>query len=142
MRNESRPSPSLLEGNSDAHRPCAGGSCRRARLCEPPYGEALWDNGECVRHKRQPHGRSRAILALGILAWLGRRQEAKALRTIVVPFLFVWFLVKSVVAYWAVANGAFEVTVGITVLVFDVILAAVYAYYFFVMVVTKPEKSR
>jgi len=83
-----------------------------------------------------------AILALGILAWLGKKQDVKVLRTTVVPVLFVWFLVKGVVAYWAVANGAFEAGPGIAVLVFDAILAAAYAYYFFVMVVAKPEKSR
>lgn len=71
-----------------------------------------------------------AILALGILAWLGRNQEVKILRYAVITVLFVWFLAKTVVAYLAIVNDVFKSGVGTIVFVFDLIFALIYGYYF------------
>jgi hypothetical protein len=71
-----------------------------------------------------------AILALGILAWLGRNQEVMILRYTVIPVLFVWFLAKTVVAYLAMVNDVFKSGVGTIVFVFDLIFTLIYGYYF------------
>jgi len=61
-----------------------------------------------------------AIVALGTLAWLSRRPAYNALG---VNVLFVWFALKSVVAWLAVRDHVFNAAVGWTVLCFDVFLA-------------------
>ena len=71
-----------------------------------------------------------AIFALGILAWIGQRRGAGAAERIAVPVLFVWFGLKSVVAYVAVEQRLFYPTVGMTILIFDLLLAIVYGYFF------------
>jgi len=73
-----------------------------------------------------------AIFALGTLAWAGTRQEMKVLRAVVIPVLFTWFVLKSVVAYLALMAGVFKAPVGRTVFAFDVVLAVVYGYFLFV----------
>jgi hypothetical protein len=73
-----------------------------------------------------------AIFALGTLAWAGTRQEMRVLRAVVIPALFTWFVLKSVVAYLALMAGAFKAPVGRTVFAFDVVLAVVYGYFLFV----------
>ena len=73
-----------------------------------------------------------AICALGALAWFGTRQELKVLRAVVIPVLFTWFVLKSVVAYLALMAGVFKAPVGRTVLAFDLVLAVVYGYFLFV----------
>jgi hypothetical protein len=77
-----------------------------------------------------------AIFALGALAWLGTRQELKVLRAVVIPVLFTWFVLKSVVAYLALMAGVFKAPVGRTVLAFDLVLAVVYGYFLFAGVLT------
>jgi hypothetical protein len=73
-----------------------------------------------------------AIIALGSLAWAGTRQEIRVLRATVIPVLFVWFVLKSVIAYLALATGVFEAPVGRAVLAFDLLLAILYGYFLFV----------
>jgi hypothetical protein len=70
-----------------------------------------------------------AIFALGILAWLGNRRDATALRNIVLPVMFTRFLLKSVVAYSAFAGHVFKAPVAMTVLFFDVALSVLYGYF-------------
>jgi len=72
-----------------------------------------------------------AIFSLCTLAWLSRKQEVGAVRTLAIQVLFVWFVLKSIVAYLAVANGVFNPFVGQAVLFFDVLLTIIYGYYFF-----------
>ena len=79
-----------------------------------------------------------AILALGILAWIGARQEMRVVRAAVVPILFVWFLLKSIVAYLGLAAGVFQVSVGKTVFAFDVLLTIAYGYFLVVGLFDKP----
>jgi len=73
-----------------------------------------------------------AIFALGALTWFGTRQELKVLRAVVIPVLFTWFVLKSVVAYLALMAGVFKAPVGRTVLAFDLMLAVLYGYFLFV----------
>ncbi len=73
-----------------------------------------------------------AILALGALAWIGRKQDMTVIRGLVIPILLVWFALKSIVAYMALMNGIFKEPVGRTIVVCDVVLAIIYGYYFFV----------
>jgi hypothetical protein len=82
-----------------------------------------------------------AIFALGLLDWLSKRQEAGATTAVGVPVLFVWFLLKSVVAYLGVRNRVFDPFVGGTILFFDVLLAVIYGYYVFSMVLRAPRKQ-
>ena len=72
-----------------------------------------------------------AIFALGILAWLGKGYEPRVVRNIVLPVMFIWFLLKSVVAYTAFIAGIFKAPVGLTILLCDVTLTAVYAGFLF-----------
>jgi hypothetical protein len=80
-----------------------------------------------------------AIFALGILAWAGTRQEMRVLRAVVIPVLFTWFVLKSVVAYLALTSGVFKAPVGRTVFVFDLVLAVVYGYFLFVGCADVPQ---
>jgi hypothetical protein len=73
-----------------------------------------------------------AIFALGTLAWAGTRQEMRVLRAVVIPVLFTWFVLKSVMAYLALTAGVFKAPVGRTVFAFDVVLAVAYGYFLFV----------
>jgi hypothetical protein len=73
-----------------------------------------------------------AIIALGSLAWAGTLQETRVLRATVFPVLFVWFVLKSVVAYLAMATGVFDALVGRAVLAFDLLLAILFGYFLFV----------
>jgi hypothetical protein len=68
-----------------------------------------------------------AILALGVLAWVGARQPLPFVRAVVLPVLLVWFVLKSVVAYSGLVNGVFRPPVAWTVFVLDMLLALVYA---------------
>jgi hypothetical protein len=90
----------------------------------------LYGTAESISGTNAARTAGAAILALGILAWLGRNQEVKVLRYAVIPVLFVWFLAKTVVAYLAVVNGAFKSGVGTIVFAFDLIFTLIYGYYF------------
>jgi hypothetical protein len=79
-----------------------------------------------------------AIIALGALAWIGRKQDMTVIRALVVPVLFVWFVLKSIAAYSAIIDGIFKVPVGRTVFISDVLLAIIYGYYF---VVTRYDRT-
>lgn len=70
-----------------------------------------------------------AIFALGVLAWLSRGESQGGISVLGVRVLFVWFVLKSVVAYLAVIYAVFDPFVGKTVLFFDVLLAVIYGYY-------------
>jgi hypothetical protein len=72
-----------------------------------------------------------AILALGLLAWTGTRQEISVVRAVVIPVLFTWFMLKSIVAYLALVGGIFKASVGRTVFAFDLLLAIIYGYFLF-----------
>ncbi len=67
-----------------------------------------------------------AIFALGVLAWLSKRQEAGITTAVGIPVLFVWFVLKSVVACLGVRNPVFNPFVGRTILFFDILFAFVY----------------
>jgi hypothetical protein len=82
-----------------------------------------------------------AIFALGLLAWLSKRQASEKTNAVGVPVLFVWFLLKSVAAYLGVRNRVFNPFVGRTILFFDVLLAVIYGYYVFSMVLRAPKKQ-
>jgi hypothetical protein len=71
-----------------------------------------------------------AIFSLGVLAWLSKRQEMGKTSAVGVPVLFVWFVLKSVVACIAVRGALFNPFVGRAILFFDVVLAVIYGYYF------------
>jgi hypothetical protein len=60
------------------------------------------------------------------------------IRALVVPVLFVWFVLKSIAAYSAIIDGIFKVPVGRTVFISDVLLAIIYGYYF---VVTRYDRT-
>ncbi len=90
----------------------------------------LYGAAESISRTNAARTAGAAILALGILAWLGRNQEVKILRYAVIPVLFVWFLAKTVVAYLAIVNDVFKSGVGKIVFVFDLIFALIYGYYF------------
>jgi hypothetical protein len=83
-----------------------------------------------------------AILALGILSWFGARRRDAVGRVMVVRVLFVWFALKSVVAYWAVMDRVFNPIVGRSVLFPDVALAAVYGYFVFRSEFTERAEAR
>jgi hypothetical protein len=70
-----------------------------------------------------------AIFALGVLAWLSRGESRDGSGALGVRVLFVWFVLKSVVAYLAVIHAVFDPFVGKTVLFSDVLLAVIYGYY-------------
>jgi hypothetical protein len=89
----------------------------------------LYGTAESVSGNNAARTAGAAILALGVLAWLGRSQEIKVLRHVVIPVLFIWFLAKSVVAYLALVNGVFKSGVGTIVFASDLILALIYSYY-------------
>ncbi|MBV9885424.1 MAG: hypothetical protein JO119_02650 [Acidobacteria bacterium] len=80
-----------------------------------------------------------AIFALGILAWLAKKCEASMVRNVVIPVIFAWFLLKSVVAYLAFVGGVFKAPVALTVLSFDVTLTAIYAYFLLAKQVEPPQ---
>jgi len=89
----------------------------------------LYGTAESISGNNAARTAGAAILALGVLAWLGRSQEANVLRNAVIPVLFIWFLVKSVVAYLALVNGVFKSAAGRVVFVSDLLLALIYGYY-------------
>ena len=60
-----------------------------------------------------------AILALGLLAWRTRRHKIETARAIGIPVLFVWFVLKSVVASLGVMHRVFDPMIGATVLFFE-----------------------
>ena len=62
----------------------------------------------------------------------------RVVRAAVVPILFVWFLLKSIVAYLGLAAGVFQVSVGKTVFAFDVLLTIAYGYFLVVGLFDKP----
>ena len=68
-----------------------------------------------------------AILALGVLTWIGSRQPLQVVRAAVLPVLTVWFVLKSAVAYSGLMTGVFKPPVAWTVFVLDMLLAVVYA---------------
>jgi hypothetical protein len=70
-----------------------------------------------------------AVLALGVLAWLSRRPDIGGAGGVGVPVLFLWFALKSYVAYLGVRDGVFHPVAGRTILFFDVALAFVYGFY-------------
>lgn len=70
-----------------------------------------------------------AIVALGILAWIGKGFDLSVVRRVVIPVLFVWFALKSVVAWLALTGGVFKPPVALTVLLLDLVLALIYGYY-------------
>ena len=70
-----------------------------------------------------------AIFALGALAWVSKNQEPRLVNTVAVPILFLWFALKSFVAYLGVINHVFNPLMARTILFFDVLLAAIYGYY-------------
>ena len=82
-----------------------------------------------------------AILALGLLAWTCRKQELRVVRATVVPVLSVWFVLKSIVAYSAVVANVFRAPVGQIIFAFDVALAVIYCYYFFLMTRTQAGRN-
>jgi hypothetical protein len=82
-----------------------------------------------------------AIFALGTMAWTGTRQEMRVLRGVVIPVLFTWFVLKSMVAYLALTAGVFKAPVGRTVFAFDLVLAVVYGYFLFVGWCRRPASS-
>jgi len=67
-----------------------------------------------------------AIFALALLAWMSRRDAKEGRYTAGVTVLFVWFALKSCVAYVAVVDGVFHPIVGKTILFFDALLALTY----------------
>jgi hypothetical protein len=67
-----------------------------------------------------------AILALALLAWMSRRDVKEGKHTVGVTVLFVWFALKSVVAYVAVVDGVFHPVVGKMILFLDILLASIY----------------
>jgi hypothetical protein len=81
-----------------------------------------------------------AIFALGLLAWLSKRQKPGT-TAVGIPVLFVWFVLKSVVAYLGVRNCVFHPFVGRTILFFDVLLAVIYGYYVFSIVLRAPTRE-
>jgi hypothetical protein len=83
-----------------------------------------------------------AIFALGMLAWFSKRKEVGPTRAVSIPVLFVWFVLKSVVACLAVFNRVFDRSVGVTVLFFDVLLAAAYGYYLLSLFNPPPKCDR
>jgi len=89
----------------------------------------LYGTAESISGNNAARTAGAAILALGVLAWLGRSQEPNVLRNTVIPVLFIWFLVKSVVAYLALVNGIFKSSAGKIVFVSDLLLALIYGYY-------------
>jgi hypothetical protein len=70
-----------------------------------------------------------AIAALGVLAWVGRKQKPDIIESLVVPVLAVWFVLKTLVAYLALVEGVFELWVGRSVFILDLLLALVYCYF-------------
>jgi hypothetical protein len=58
--------------------------------------------------------------------------DTRVVRSVVLPVLFIWFMLKSVIAYSALVGGAFKVPVARTILVFDVVLTVVYGYFLLV----------
>ena len=73
-----------------------------------------------------------AILALGVLAWIGKKQDMAVIRALIIPILFIWFSLKSIVAYLALMDSVFRAPAGRAGFVCDVVLALIYGYYFFV----------
>jgi hypothetical protein len=97
----------------------------------------LYGTAESVSGANASRTAGAAIMALGLLAWIGRRQEHKILRSVVVPTLFAWFCAKSAAAYLAVMDEAFRPAIGMTVFGFDVLLSVVYGYYLFVLILAR-----
>jgi hypothetical protein len=67
-----------------------------------------------------------AIFALALLAWMSRRDAKEGRYAAGVTVLFVWFALKSGVAYVAVVDGVFHPIVGKTILFFDVAITLIY----------------
>ena len=91
----------------------------------------LYGASESVSGNNAARTAGAAILALGVLAWIGRTGDARMVRSVVLPVMFAWFLLKSVVAYLALAGGVFKPPVARIVLFFDVLLALAYGYFLF-----------
>jgi hypothetical protein len=82
-----------------------------------------------------------AIFALAVLAWLSRAHVHDAGSAVGVPVLFVWFALKSLVAYVAVVEGAFNPIIGNMILLFDVLMAIVYGYFLVLIEFKKKPQS-
>jgi hypothetical protein len=82
-----------------------------------------------------------AIIALGLLAWLSRKQELGKAAAVSIPVLFVWFVLKSAVAWLGVRDEVFNPVVGRTILFFDVLLAVIYGYYLWASFRREPRRD-
>ena len=98
----------------------------------PHFMAILYGTPESLSGTNGARTAGAAIIALGCLAWAGTRQKTSVLRATVIPVLFVWFVLKSVVAYLALAAGVFDGLVGRAVLAFDLLLASLFAYFLFI----------
>ena len=98
-----------------------GGLAFAPRTMAQLYGTALSTDGTNA-------GRTAgaAILALALLAWMSRREAKEGKAAVGITVLFVWFVLKSFVAYIAVMDGVFHPVVGKAILFFDVLLAIIY----------------
>jgi hypothetical protein len=86
----------------------------------------LYGTAESIDGANASRTAGAAILALAVLAWMSRRDAKEGKHTVGVTVLFVWFVLKSVVAYVAVIDGVFHPIVGKMILFFDVLLALIY----------------
>ena len=91
----------------------------------------LYGTSESVSGTNASRTAGAAILALGVLAWTGARQQMPVVRTVVIPALFIWFVLKSFVAYLGMVAGVFKAPVGRTVFALDALLALVFGYFLF-----------
>jgi hypothetical protein len=99
----------------------------------------LYGTSESVSGTNASRTAGAAVFALGLLAWTGTRHQMRVVRTVVIPVLFTWFVLKSIVAYLALASGVFEPSVGRTVFAFDVLFAIIYGYF---LVVNRSDMSQ
>jgi hypothetical protein len=99
----------------------------------------LYGTSESVSGTNTSRAAGAAVFALGLLAWTGTRQQMRVVRAVVIPVLFSWFVLKSIVAYLALAAGVFKPSVGRTVFAFDVLFAIIYGYF---LVVSRSDMSQ
>jgi hypothetical protein len=91
----------------------------------------LYGTSESVSGTNASRTAGAAILALGVLAWTGARQQMPVVRNVVIPVLFIWFVLKSFVACLGMVAGVFQVPVGRTVFALDALLTLVFGYFLF-----------